>query len=62
MEDMFSMDREGDGLGMIETHYVYYVLYFYYYCIRSTSDHQALDPEVGDQCRREHVGYKLLQA
>ena len=44
MEDMFSMDREGDGLGMIETHYVYYVLYFYYYCIRSTSDHQALDP------------------
>ena len=26
MEDMFSMDMEGDGLGMIKAHYVYYAL------------------------------------
>ena len=34
----------GDGLGMIQTHYIYWALYFYYYYIRSTSDQQALDP------------------
>ena len=33
----------GDGLGMIQMHCIYCVLYFYYYYIRSTSDHQALD-------------------
>ena len=27
---------------MIQIHYIYYALYFYYYI--STSDHQALDP------------------
>ena len=34
----------GDGLGMIQAHYIYCALYSYYYCISSTSDHQALDP------------------
>ena len=29
----------GDGLGMIQTHYIYCALYFYYYYISSTSDH-----------------------
>ena len=29
---------------MIQTHYIYCALHFYYYAISSTSDHQALDP------------------
>ena len=29
---------------MIQAHYIYFVLYLYYYYISSTSDHQALDP------------------
>ena len=33
----------GDGFGMIQFHDVYCTLYFYYYYISSTSDHQALD-------------------
>ena len=28
---------------MIQVYYNYCALYFYYYCISSTSDHQALD-------------------
>ena len=35
-----------DGLGIIQTHYIYCEFYFYYYYISSTSDHQALDPRV----------------
>ena len=34
---------EGDGFRMIQMCYNYCALYFYYY-IRSTSDHQALGP------------------
>ena len=34
----------GDGLGVIQVHYIYYLFYFYYYYISATSDHQALDP------------------
>ena len=34
----------GEGLGIIQAHYTYCVLSFYYYYISSTSDHQALDP------------------
>ena len=34
----------GDGLRMIQEHYIYCALYFYYYYISSTSNHQALDP------------------
>ena len=33
-EDDFSMDQGGgDGLGMIQSSYIYYALYFYYYYI-----------------------------
>ena len=39
------MDSGGENsFGMIKVHYIYYALYFYYYHISSTSDHQALDP------------------
>ena len=34
----------GDGLGMIQAHYIYCALYFYYYYISSISDHETLDP------------------
>ena len=48
MEDNFSTDggggRVGDALGMIQVHYIYCALYFYYYYISFTSDHQTLDP------------------
>ena len=46
MEDNFFTDwgRKGDVFGMIQGHYIYCVLYFYYYYICSTSDHWALDP------------------
>ena len=46
MEDNFSMKMEWGkcGFGMIQVHYIYCALYFYYYYIRSTSDHQALGP------------------
>ena len=33
----------GGGLGMIQALYIYQALYFCYYCISSTSNHQALD-------------------
>ena len=33
-----------DGFRMIKVHYVNCALYFHYYYISSTSDHQALDP------------------
>ena len=45
MEDNFSMDwGHGASLGMIQAHYIYYALYFYYHYISSTSDHVSLDP------------------
>ena len=45
VEDKFSADQgEEDGHGMIQVHYTYCTLYFYYYYLSSTSDHQALDP------------------
>ena len=34
----------GDGFGIIQAHYMYCALYFCYYYISSTSDHQAVDP------------------
>ena len=43
-EIIFLQTGVGDGLGMIQVHYIYCALYFYYYYISSTSDHQALDP------------------
>ena len=34
---------KGDGFGMIRVPYIYCALYFCYYYISSTSDHQTLD-------------------
>ena len=34
----------GGGFRMIEVHYLYCALYFYYYCISYALGHQALDP------------------
>ena len=34
---------EMNGFRMIQVHYIYCALYFYYYYISSTSDHEALD-------------------
>ena len=42
---IFPLTREErDGFRMIQVHYIYCALYFYYYCISSTSDHEALYP------------------
>ena len=47
VEGNFSMDLVvGGDLGMIQAHYIYYTLYFYYYTISSTSDYGAFDPGV----------------
>ena len=46
MEDNFSMDQGWkDASGMIQVHYSYCALYFYYYEISSATDHQAVDPK-----------------
>ena len=34
----------GEGFRMIQVHYIYCALYFYYYYINSASDQQALSP------------------
>ena len=48
VEDNCSVDWGwGDGFRMIQAHNIYCALYSYYYCISSTSDHQALDPRGG---------------
>ena len=51
VEDSFSIGQGGgwrgtvgDGFGMLQACYIYCVLYFYYFSISSTSDHQAVDP------------------
>ena len=36
----------GDGFRMIQAHYIYFILYFYYHYISPTSDHQALVSKV----------------
>ena len=40
----FHRPEVGDHFRMIQAHCIYCTLYFYYYYISSTSDHQALDP------------------
>ena len=56
LEASFSKDCRGrDGFWMIQVHYIPCALYFYYYYISSTSDHQALDPRgwgplIGNSC------------
>ena len=46
LEDMDGLGRAWveNGFGMIQAHYIYCALYFYYYYINSTSYHKALDP------------------
>ena len=48
---VFSTDQGavGDGFGIIQKHYIYWALYFYYYCISSTSNHSALEPRGWDK-------------
>ena len=43
VEDNFSTNRIGDGLGIFQVHYMYCALYYYYDFIYA-SDHQALHP------------------
>ena len=48
--DQFHGKQFFNGLGVgamvwFQAHYIYCALYFCYYYISSTSDHQALDPE-----------------
>ena len=44
MEGNFSTDQGGgDGFGMSQVHYIYCVLYFYYY-LSSTSDYHVFGP------------------
>ena len=63
MEDHLSTDQGLRGVGvvvgMIQVYHIYRALYFYYYYISSTSDHQALAVEVGDPCCRVYTK-KLL--
>ena len=42
-DSFFPQTEGGDGSGMIQEHYIYCTLDFYYY-ISSTSDYQALGP------------------
>ena len=45
VEDNFPQNGGAeDGFGMIQVHYIYCELYFCYYDISSTSDHEELDP------------------
>ena len=43
MQDNFSIDQE-DDFRMTQVNYIPCALYFYYYYISSTLDHQPLDP------------------
>ena len=63
VEDSFSTDcgQPGDGLGMIQVFYIYCALYFHYYYISSTSDHQAYNPR-GCRCMLSHVSRVRLFA
>ena len=48
VEDNFSTDRGEGGFRMIQVHYTYWAIYFYYYCTSCTSHQQALDSETED--------------
>ena len=41
---VFPWTEGGGWFRMIQVHYIYCALYFYYYYISSISDHQASDP------------------
>ena len=44
LETVFPWAGWADAFWIIQVHYIYCALYFYFYYISSTSDHQALDP------------------
>ena len=53
VEDSFSTGWVvGGAFEMIQTYYICYALYFCYYYISSTFEHQGLDPGVGDPLSR----------
>ena len=58
---IFSQTRGRGGFLMLQAHYIYCVLYFNYYYISSTSDHQALDPGVGDPWVRGYSSHMALR-
>ena len=45
-------------MGMVQAHYIYCALHFYYYYTSSTSDHQALDPGIWRTLQR--LLYQIL--
>ena len=60
VEEHFSTDQsQATVFGWFKGTYIYYALYFYYYSISSTSDHQALASGVGDLCRKDCIEYML---
>ena len=58
VEDTLSTDWGVGGFRMSQAHVIYCTLYFYYYYINCTSDHQALDPgmEVGSLLETPAIG------
>ena len=48
---IFPSSGNRSGFRMIQVHYIYCALYFYYYYISSTADHQALDLGGGGPCQ-----------
>ena len=49
--------RLGGGFRVIQVHYIYCALYFFYYYISSTLDHQAFDPG-GWRCLLRGSGFQ----
>ena len=56
VEDTLSTDWGVGGFRMSQAHIIYCALYFYYYYINSTSDHQALDPGGGSLLGTPAIG------
>ena len=57
MEKIFPGTAERSAFEMIQIRYICCALYFYYYSISSTSDHQALDPKGRGPLEWIRVGY-----
>ena len=62
MEDSFSMDQGGVGEWFQDVSSTLHLLCTLscYYCISSTSDHQALDPRVWGPLTRSLLGMQIL--
>jgi len=60
---VFAWTGEGGGLGMIQGHNIYCALYFCFYYIRFTSDHQTLDSKLwGPLLYRKQLKGKQMEA